>query len=337
MRACFFSNGEREIIYQRQYTIVDIEILKQLGYEVIIATKYNEIPWNCDIYYSWWASSSILPLIVTLITRKPLIVVAGGNEAMLYRDSISNKPYGYLSTPWYKKIATRITLKLSTRILIVSEFMRSDVIKLGARDPILVHNAINTEIFVPVDIERSEIITIFSRERGVIELKRGYIILQAIPMVLNKYPHQIFTFIGINGNGHDEFVEKCKELGINNNVRFINNIPNEEIVNLIQRSKLYIQISDTETFGLSIAEAMSCEIPVVVSGRGAIPEVTGNLGLFVNHNDPKDVANGIIKILNMSTDDQKKLGKKLRERILYNFSFEKRKISIKKIIDSLVS
>jgi len=159
--------------------------------------------------------------------------------------------------------------------------------------------------------------------------------LKAIPFVLEKYPKQTFTFIGEIGNAFDEFIAKCNELGINNNVNFINKIPNEEVVTWMQRSKLYIQISDTETFGLAIAEAMSCETPVVVSKKGAIPEVVGDLGIYVNHNDYKDVANGIIDMLNLNEEDRKILGKKLRERIILQFSFNKRKTEIKKIINSL--
>jgi glycosyltransferase involved in cell wall biosynthesis len=334
-KACFFSRSEKAQIQREQYLIQDINILKDLGYSVIIATKFREIPRNCDLYFSWWASGSILPFIVSSIVRKPIIIVAGGNEAMFYRDSITKRPKGYLSTPWYKKIATRITLKFSTRVLIVSEFMRNDVMKLGANNPILVHNSVNTDQFVPTDTERTEITTMFSFDRDMVELKRGYILLQAIPLVLHKYPRQIFTFIGRIGNGYDEFCNTCKELGITQNVKFMNHILNKEVVNWLQRSKLYIQISDTETFGVAIAEALSCETPVVISNRGAIPEVVGDLGIYVDHNNHKDVANGIIKILDMKEENRKIIGDKMRKRIILLFSYEKRKMEIKKIIDSI--
>jgi len=166
-KACFFSTVEKAQLLEQQYSIQDIRILQELGYSVIIASKFSEIPYDCDLYFSWWACGSILPFIVSFIMRKPIIVVAGGNEAMLYRDSISKFPKGYLATPWYKKIATRITLKFSSKILIVSEFMRSDVIKLGRKDPILVYNSVNTEKFVPADLERTEITTIFWLDRNV--------------------------------------------------------------------------------------------------------------------------------------------------------------------------
>jgi glycosyltransferase involved in cell wall biosynthesis len=336
-KACFFSTSSKEQIKKEQYSLLDIRILNDLGYDVTIASKLSEIPWNCDLYFSWWASGSIFPFLVSFFARKPIIVIAGGNEAMFYRDSISQRPKGYLSTPWYKKIATKITLKFSSRILIVSEFMRTDVMKLGARNPKLIYNSVNTEKFAPADLERTEITTVIKLDRDVMELKRGYLLLQAIPKVVEKYPEQIFTFIGGKGNAFDECNAICNELGVFKNVQFINNIPNEEVVKWMQRSKLYIQISDTETFGVAIAEAMSCETPVVVSKRGAIPEVVGDLGIYVDHNNPADIASGIITILEMKNEDRKNLGKNLRKRIVENYSYERRKNEIEKVIDSVIN
>ena len=335
-KICFFTTSGKNQIINEQYSIQDINILKELGYSVIIASKFNEIPWDCDLYFSWWTSGSLLPFIVSTIVRKPIIVVAGGNEAMLYRDSITNKPKGYLATPWYKKMATRITLKFSTKVFIVSEFMRNDVRKLGAKNPILVYNSINVDQFIPKDIKRTEVTTIFKIDKDVVELKRGYILLQAIPLVIDKYPDQIFTFIGEFGNAYDDFISKCEELGISSNIRFTNKIPNEEVVNWMQKSKLYVQISDTETFGVGIAEALSCETHVVVSKRGAISEVVGDLGIYVDQNNPLDVAKGIIKVLDLTDKDREIIGSNLRNRMLLLFPFKKRKKEIKEIIESII-
>lgn len=333
---CFFSTSDYKTLLKEQYSIQDIKILKELGYSVTTASKFFEIPWNCDFYFSWWASGSILPFIVAFLRQKPIIVIAGGNEAMYYRDSVSGKAKGYLATKWYKKIATRITLRFSNRILVVSKFMLADVKKLGAKNPILVYNSVDTKKFIPKHTERTEIISIFKLDLDVVELKRGFVLIEAISLVLQKKPNQIFTMIGGHGNAYSKMVEKCKEFGIEDQVRFINEIPNEEVIEWMRKSILYIQISDTETFGVSIAEAMSCETPVLVSKRGAIPEVTGDLGIFVNHNSPEEVSIGILKILEMNNEDRISLGKRLRRRIQANFSFDGRKNELKKIIDSIL-
>ena len=119
-RVCFFSNECLEQLQKEQYSIQDITILNELGYNVIIATSFREIPLGCDLYFSWWASGSILPLVKARLSSKPIIVVAGGNEAMFYQDSVSKDSLGYLATPWYKKLATRLCLCFADKVLAVS-------------------------------------------------------------------------------------------------------------------------------------------------------------------------------------------------------------------------
>jgi glycosyltransferase involved in cell wall biosynthesis len=108
-------------------------------------------------------------------------------------------------------------------------------------------------------------------------------------------------------------------------------VDNSEIVNLYQKSIIYVQLSDTETFGLSVAEAMSCETPVVVSKMGALPELLGDIGIFVDHNDVTSVSIQILNILNMTSDERKRYGKQLRNRILSFYDYKIRKEALSKI------
>ena len=113
-------------------------------------------------------------------------------------------------------------------------------------------------------------------------------------------------------------------------------IENSKVVTWIQNSQLYVQLSDTETFGLAIAEAMSCATPVLVSNRGAIPEVVGSFGIYVDHNSPTSVAAEIIKFIEMEEEEKVKIGKKLCQRINDKFSYEIRKSNILKIINQII-
>ncbi len=333
--ACFFSNEPIESIEQEQYSLQDINILKELGYKVIIANTFSKIPFGCDLYFAWWTSGSILPLIKAKISKKPIIVVAGGNESMLYYDSLYNIPAGYLATNWYKKIATRLTLRYASKVVVVSNFMLEDVKKLGAKDPIVVHNSINTEKFSPTSCNREYITMIFKLEKNVTRLKRGEVFIRTIPHIINEFPNQKFIIIGNKSNYYLKLKEMCDSLNITNNVKFIGSLKNSEINKWLQKSKVYVQISDTETFGVAIAEAMSCGTHVVVSKRGAIPEVVGEDGVYVNHNDPVSVSKGILKVLNMDVETYKQKSLRLRKRIKRLFSYSIRKEKIKSIIESL--
>lgn len=333
-KICFFAHESREQLQQEQYTAQDIKILQELGFSVTVATNFREIPWGCDLYFSWWASGSILPLIKANLLKKPIVVIAGGQESMLNRDSVTNRPIGYLATPWYKRLATRLSLRYATQILVVSNYMLKDAVKLGAKNPLVVYNCIDTKNFNLSNFPRIFVTTILNSDENVVRIKRGEVFIRSIPFVLHNFPEQKFIVIGKRGNDHQRLQKLISDLGIEKNIEFIGSINNSEVPKWLQRSRAYVQISDTETFGLSIAEAMSCGTPVVVSRRGAIPEVVGNCGIYVDHNNPKSVATGIISLLRKSEAERREIGLRERKRIVNNFSYEQRKESLKQIIEN---
>jgi len=333
MRACFFSTAPLEQLNREQYSISDIRILRELGFDVLIANRYADIPSGCDLYFSWWASGSILPMIKAKLSRRPNMVVAGGNEAVLYRDSLSSQPLGYLNMPLYKKIATRIVLRSSTILTVVSQHMVPHVSKLsGGRRPIVIPNCVDTSAFVPGDERREFVTTIFRIDEESVRVKRGEIFLRAIPHVLQIYPDQNFLVIGFKGEAYQRIENLATRLGIIHALKFTGAVENNEVIRYLQRTKVYVQASDTETFGVAVAEAMSTQTPVVVSDSGALPELTAGLGISVNQNDPASVAAGILRILRMSPYEREILGVACRHFIARNFSFDIRKEKFKEYL-----
>lgn len=334
--ACFFSHESIESIRQEQYSLQDINILTDLGFKVIVSNRFRDIPLNCDLYFSWWASGSIFPLLISKLVNKPIIIVAGGNEAMLYKDILLNVPAGYLKSSWYKKAATRLCLKLGSKIIVVSRFMVNDVTLLGANQPIVVYNSVDTKRFYITNSQRNLVSIIFKSDESVVRIKRGEQFIRSIPYILKMFPNQQFVIIGKQGNAFLRLVSIADNLGLNKSLSFVGNIDNSEMPSWLQRSKVYVQISDTETFGLSIAEAMSCGTHVVVSNRGAIPELVGILGVYVDHNDVLSISEGISSILKLEQKEYDRISQLLRKRIEENFSYEIRRDKIKEIISSLL-
>jgi N-acetyl-alpha-D-glucosaminyl L-malate synthase BshA len=89
--------------------------------------------------------------------------------------------------------------------------------------------------------------------------------------------------------------------GVAGNVRFLGKRDN--INELIGTSDLLLLPSETESFGLVALEAMACEVPVVVSRVGGLPEVVtdGREGFLVEVHDVEKMAERAIEIL---SDDE---------------------------------
>jgi len=73
----------------------------------------------------------------------------------------------------------------------------------------------------------------------------------------------------------------------------------EAIEEILSIGDLFILPSESESFGLAALEAMACEVPVISSNAGGIPEVNihGVTGYLSNVGDVEDMAQNAIKLL----------------------------------------
>ena len=73
-----------------------------------------------------------------------------------------------------------------------------------------------------------------------------------------------------------ELKEGVKELNLDTHVEFLGNLPQVNIKNLLNRSKLLIHTSQFETFGLVAIEANSMGVPVLTTNNGSMKEIIVN-------------------------------------------------------------
>lgn len=90
------------------------------------------------------------------------------------------------------------------------------------------------------------------------------------------------------------------EAGITDRVKFTGFVDDEDIIVLYRLASVFCFLSFDEGFGLPVAEAMACGIPVVVSDTPIHREICGNAGFYVDPYDPEDVASAIDVALNNS-------------------------------------
>jgi len=89
----------------------------------------------------------------------------------------------------------------------------------------------------------------------------------------------------------------CRELGIGDAVRFLGKL--EAVEEVLSVADLFLMPSEKESFGLAALEAMACEVPVISTNTGGLPElnVQGVTGFLSNVGDVEDMTRRALFIL----------------------------------------
>jgi len=100
--------------------------------------------------------------------------------------------------------------------------------------------------------------------------------VEDVVKVFYRVRQQVPSKLLLVGDGPERSnVEKlCRELGTCDDIRFLGKL--EAIEEVLSVSDLFLMPSEKESFGLAALEAMACEVPVISSDAGGLPELNIN-------------------------------------------------------------
>jgi glycosyltransferase involved in cell wall biosynthesis len=98
-------------------------------------------------------------------------------------------------------------------------------------------------------------------------------------------------------------------------------VPDEQLPAYYSMADVYVSPSLMEGFGLTLAEALACETPVVAAEAGSVAEVVGPGGILVPPRDSVALADAISQLL-QDSELRRELGKRGRQHIVNQFSVE---------------
>ncbi|MEO8151349.1 MAG: N-acetyl-alpha-D-glucosaminyl L-malate synthase BshA [Bacteroidia bacterium] len=127
------------------------------------------------------------------------------------------------------------------------------------------------------------------------KVKRVQDVVYVFEKILKKVPAKLLL-IG-DGPERTAIEQLCRDLNVNNDVRFLGK--QEAVEEILSVSDLFIMPSETESFGLAALEAMACQVPVISTNSGGMPElnVQGVTGYMSNVGDVDDMAAHAIDLL----------------------------------------
>jgi len=115
-----------------------------------------------------------------------------------------------------------------------------------------------------------------------------------------------------DGSERTNAEHRARCLGIYESCSFVGKQP--RIVDYLSVSDVLLLPSEQESFGLAALEAMACEVPVIASRVGGLPEVVtdGETGFLSDVGDVDKMANNAARLL---TDEvfRSEMGRRARE------------------------
>jgi len=142
--------------------------------------------------------------------------------------------------------------------------------------------------------------------------------------IFNEVHKKIDSKLILAGDGPDRSACELlvRELNLQQHVRFLGK--QLELVPILSAADLFLMPSQSESFGLSALEAMACEVPVVSSSVGGLPElqVHGETGYIAEIGDIDRMARYAIELL---TNEGKRamFGNAARRRAVEQFDAHK--------------
>jgi N-acetyl-alpha-D-glucosaminyl L-malate synthase BshA len=294
-RLDFFS----ENIFYHEVSVASYPLFEYLPYESALASKMVDVTVNeqLDLIHVHYAipHASAAYLAKQILKYKgihvPVITTLHGTDITLVgRD------------PSFEPVVT-FSINESDGVTAVSESLRNDTYSsfeiLSAIE--VIPNFIDLKRFRKQPKEHFKLAICPNGEKLLMhtsnfrKVKRIEDIIQVFAKVQKQVPSKLLL-VG-DGPERSGIESLCRELGVAADVRFLGKL--DTIEEALSMADLFFLTSEKESFGLAALEAMACEVPVISSNAGGIPEVNihGVTGFLSEIGDIDDMVINTVRVL----------------------------------------
>lgn len=288
MRVLFYSSvSNKKLFTTTGFYLQDIKAIELAKHKVITTNSYTDFLkyWTYDVSFLYFYKKSIIPGIISFFLKKKIIYTGGMDE--LSNEVHNNK---------YKKKIFKFLFILNylisdfCNIVSTSDFKNTTLIlnKCFCKTNKLIYfpHCIDTELFNEYtnDIDKENIITTICWMGTIGNVKRKGVdkSLVLFKKILSYNPLFKFYIIGTLGIGKSYLDDIIEENDLKQNVIFTGPIDENKKIELLYKSKFYLQISKYEGFGVAVLEAMLCNNFIIHSGKGGLADTIGDNGLVID-------------------------------------------------------
>lgn len=266
-----------------------------------------------NILHSHYASS--YGLIGALLNYHPFILSVWGSDV-----------FDFPKISYLNKIIFKFVLNSADRILSTSNIMTKEINNYTNKEIRCTPFGIDTDLFKSFYTD-----SLFAKKDFIIGTVKNLEKIYGIDTLIQSFKYlkekhsQLNVKLLIIGDGSERknLIELAKKLDIDKDILFTGKVYHSELPKYYNMMNVAVFLSRKESFGVSVLESSSCELPVIVSNIGGLPEVVENgiTGLIVNKDDPESTANAISEMI-FKESLKNSLGKNGRARVLRDYNFK---------------
>jgi glycosyltransferase involved in cell wall biosynthesis len=278
--------------------------------------------WRSDVVVCWFASwHSLLPLLLGRFLGRPSLLMAGGYDTA----AVENISYGH-QLGGVRRVVSQLAARCASIVAVPSAFSAREIIgNVGVRAESVrvVHLGVTDLVRLTTWKKERMALTVASGDASTLERKGLRLFVETARLL----PDVRFIVAGRCESSH------TLEPIASPNVEFTGWLDDRALGDLYARSSVYLQLSEHEAFGLSVAEAMLGGCIAIVRRVGALPEVVGDTGHVLEASTPVEVADCVRHAMDSSSREREAA----RLRVLARFGLDARRQALHELINELVS
>ena len=227
------------------------------------------------------AEGIIIPVVTTLHGTDITLVGKDASYAPVVAFSI-NQSDGVTAVSHDLKRETFLSFKITNEIEVIPNFIDLEKFKKQKKDH-----------FKKAICPNGESLVVHTSNFR--KVKRVTDVIKIFANIHSEIPAKLLMI----GDGPDRTKAEslCRELDISHDVRFLGKL--EAVEEVLSVADLFLMPSEKESFGLAALEAMACEVPVISSNTGGLPElnVQGVTGFLSPVGDVEDMTRKALFVL----------------------------------------
>lgn len=309
----WFGANKNIICLNKKETRSNLKLFNKLAYLLLWPKLIYQIyKFKPQVIHSHYASS--YGLLGALTFFKPFIVSAWGSDVM----SFPKKNF-------LNKLVMKFILLRANKICVTSTVLKKEISLYTKKQISVIPFGVNLNMFYANHSQPANTDFVFGVVKNLEPIYNIDKTIIAFFSLVKRYPDLALKLkiIG-DGSQKENLIELINYYGLQKHVEMIGFVAHDLIPLHLNTMDVLVNVSEIESFGVSVAEAMACQTPVIVSNADGFKDLIPDesVGLITRTTSPYDIGIAMEKYL-MNYELRSILANNAFQRISEKFSWNK--------------